>query len=108
MTRNNYEKAFGKAHPDLKYEAVKLKYEVVHQYTPDWIDPQTGAIFETKGRFTGSDRSKHIAIKKQHPDLDLTIVFQRPHLPIRKGSKTTYAGWCDKHDIKWVDGSKYG
>ncbi|WP_174008465.1 endodeoxyribonuclease [Agrobacterium tumefaciens] len=106
MTRNKFEKAFGDAHPALKYEAVRLKYTVEHHYTPDWVDPSTGQIFETKGRFTSADRSKHLAIKSQHPELDITLVFQRPQNKIRKGSKTSYADWCDKHGIKWIDGSK--
>ncbi|NTB86865.1 endodeoxyribonuclease [Agrobacterium tumefaciens] len=107
MTRNKFEKAFGDAHPHLKYEALRLKYTIEHQYTPDWIDPETGAIFETKGRFVSADRSKHLAIKSQHPDIDITMVFMKPNLPLYKGSKTTYAQWCDKHGIKWLDGSEY-
>lgn len=107
MPRNKFEDAYQAAHPNLKYEALKIPYVVTHNYTPDWIDPFTGAIYETKGRFTSSDRSKHKYLKSQHPTLDVTIVFQRPHTPIRKGSKTTYAMWCDKNQIKWQDGSNY-
>ena len=41
-------------------------------------------------------------IKKQHPELDIRIVFQNPNGKIRKGSKTTYANFCDKHEIIWA------
>ena len=41
-------------------------------------------------------------IKKQHPELDIRFVFMNPNGKIRKGSKTTYANFCDKHDIIWA------
>ncbi len=107
MPRNKFEAAFAKLHPHFEYETVKVPYIVTHTYTPDFINPSTGEIFETKGRFTSADRSKHLAIKRQHPDLDITMVFMKPNLPLYKGSKTTYAEWCDKHGIKWIDGSEY-
>ena len=43
-----------------------------------------------------------LLIKKQHPELDIRMVFQNPNGKIRKGSKTTYAIFCDKHEIKWA------
>ena len=49
------------------------------------------------------DRKKHLLIKKQHPDLDIRIVFQSAKGKIRKGSKTTYADFCDKHGIVWAE-----
>ena len=107
MPRNSFEEKYAKNHPHLQYEPIKIPYVVTHSYTPDWVDPATGKIFETKGRFTSADRSKHKYLKQQHPNLDVTIVFQRPHTPIRKGSKTTYAQWCVKNGIKWADGSGY-
>ena len=42
-----------------------------------------------------------LAVKKQHPDLDIRLVFQAPHNTISKGSKTTYAIWAEKNDFKW-------
>ncbi|CVI61053.1 endodeoxyribonuclease [Agrobacterium leguminum] len=106
MSRNKFEAAFAKSNPHFEYETKKFPYLVTHTYTPDFINPSTGQIFETKGRFTSADRSKHLAIKSQHPELDITLVFQRPQNKIRKGSKTSYADWCDKYGIKWMDGSK--
>lgn len=70
-------------------------------YTPDFV-LANGIIVETKGRFITSDRQKHLMIKEQHPDLDIRFVFSNPNSKLYKGSKTTYADWCDKHGFKWA------
>jgi hypothetical protein len=60
-------------------------------------------LVETKGRWVIEDRKKHLLIKKQHPELDIRIVFQNAKTKIRKGSKTTYGDYCDKHGIIWAE-----
>ena len=90
---------------DAAYEAIRINYEIPasnHYYTPDIILPN-GIILEIKGRLVKSDRDKHLLIKEQHPNLDIRFVFQSANNKIRKGSKTTYAQWCDKNDIKWCE-----
>ena len=62
-----------------------------------------GILVETKGRWVAEDRKKHLLIKKQHPELDIRIVFMSGKTKIRKGSKTTYGDWCDKHGIPWAE-----
>ena len=87
------------------YETTVIDYikpETKHTYTIDFTLPN-GILVETKGRWVLEDRKKHLLIKSQHPDLDIRIVFQNPKGKIRKGSKTTYADWCDKHGIIWAD-----
>ena len=89
----------------FKYEDTQIDYikpETHHKYTVDLTLPN-GILVETKGRWVLEDRKKHLLIKSQHPDLDIRIVFQNPKGKIRKGSKTTYADWCDKHGIVWAD-----
>lgn len=71
-------------------------------YTPDFLLPN-GIIIETKGRFLPEDRRKHLEVRKQHPELDIRFVFSRASAPINKGSKTTYAMWCEKHGFLWAD-----
>jgi hypothetical protein len=56
-----------------------------------------GIIIETKGMFTAADRRKHLAIKRQHPNLDIRFVFENGRRKLRKGAKSTYGEWCDKH-----------
>jgi len=89
---------------DAKYECFKIEWEdlAYRTYTPDFLLPN-GIIIETKGRFLPEDRSKHIAIKKQHPDLDIRFVFSNSNAKLRKGAKTTYASWCDKHGFLYAD-----
>ena len=86
------------------YEDKKITYQVnqVRTYTPDFILPN-GIIIETKGRFVVDDRMKHLMIREQYPHLDLRFVFSNSRNKIRKGSKTTYGDWCDKHDFQYAD-----
>ena len=83
-----------------EYESTKVPYVLQCNYTPDFC-LVNGVYLETKGLFTPEDRRKILAVKKDHPDMDLRMVFQAPYNKISKKSKTTYAAWCEKHDIKW-------
>lgn len=86
------------------YEATKLDYiqpETKHVYTPDFhVSPHI--VIETKGRWVVEDRMKMLLVIKQHPEIDFRMVFYNANQKIKKGSKTTYAMWCDKHNIKWA------
>jgi predicted nuclease of restriction endonuclease-like RecB superfamily len=93
------------------YEQRKLKWlpEVkMRTYTPDFeFTSRSGKqiIVETKGYWTADDRAKMLAVVTQHPDLDIRIVFSNPNQKIRKGSKTSYAEWCQKFlKIPWAKG----
>jgi len=88
-----------------QYEKTVIKYikpQTNHTYTIDFTLPN-GILVETKGRWVLEDRKKHLLIKQQHPELDIRIVFQNSKGKIRKGSKTTYADFCDKNGIVWAD-----
>ena len=88
---------------EFEYESEKLKYtlpEEEHTYTPDF---KIGTMFiETKGKFTAVDRKKMKHVFLSNPGLDLLMVFPKPDNKLRKGSKTTYAMWCDKNNIPWI------
>ena len=89
----------------FEYETTVIPYikpETNHTYTIDFTLPN-GILVETKGRWVLEDRKKHLLIQKQHPELDIRMVFQNSKGKIRKGSKTTYADFCDKNDIMWAD-----
>mgnify|MGYP003862532113 CR=1 FL=1 len=75
--------------------------DIINEVKKPFLD--NGIIIETKGFFDTEDRYKHIEIKKQHPELDIRIVFMSGKTKIRKGSKTTYGSYCDKHGIKWAE-----
>ena len=85
------------------YEKMKIKWQDLRHrtYTPDFV-LDNGIIIETKGRFIPSDRSKHLRIREQHPDLDIRFVFSNPNARLYKGSKSTYASWCEKYGFKYA------
>lgn len=88
---------------DFEYEKLKIPWtdDRTKIYTPDFKLPN-GIIIETKGRFTPSDRFKHLRVKKLHPDLDIRFVFTNPKAKLSKGAKSTYADWCDKHGFLYA------
>lgn len=91
---------------EFEYENLKIEWEDLsyRTYTPDFLLPN-GILIETKGMFNTDDRQKHLAIKKQHPQLDIRFVFTSSKKKLRKGSKTSYGQWCDKHGFLYADKS---
>jgi len=89
---------------DFGYESVKIEWEdlAYRTYTPDFVLPN-GIIIESKGMFTAADRRKHLAVQKQHPDLDIRFVFENSRRKLRKGAKSTYAEWCIKYNFLYYD-----
>lgn len=87
------------------YESRQFEYivpESKHIYTPDFpVSPHI--VIETKGRWVLEDRQKMLLVIEQYPDIDFRIVFYNANQKIKKGSKTSYAMWCDKHGIKWAN-----
>ena len=84
-----------------EYESKKISYVIQHNYTPDFVLPNY-TVLECKGYWSSEDRRKIKQVKKDNPDLDLRMIFQSPYNKISKRSKTTYAQWCEKHDIPWT------
>ena len=84
-----------------EYETHRVPYTIMHHYNPDFILPN-GIMLEAKGYWDSEDRRKILAVVRDNPDIDLRMVFQAPFNKISKKSKTTYAQWCEKHDIKWA------
>ena len=88
----------------FKYEEFKIQYEVneIRTYTPDFELPN-GIIIESKGRFVAADRKKHLMVKQQYPKIDIRFVFSNSKAKINKGSKTSYAEWCQRHGYLYAD-----
>ena len=82
------------------YESLKIAWEYLayRTYTPDFV-LSNGIIIESKGMFTAADRRKHLAIKRQHPKLDIRFVFENSRRKLRKGAKSTYGEWCYKYGL---------
>lgn len=87
---------------EVKYELLKIEWEDLkyRTYTPDF-ELDNGILIETKGYFDASDRRKHLAVKKQHPELDIRFVFWNAKAPLSKGAKSRYFEWCDKNGYLW-------
>lgn len=93
---------------EVLFETERVAYQWpprASTYTPDFKLPCKGGFFylESKGRFTVQDRSKHLLIKEQCPDIEIRFVFSNANAKLYKGSKTTYAMWCDKHGFIWAN-----
>jgi hypothetical protein len=89
------------------FEGTKVFYTPpikTRSYTNDF-PLSNGILVETKGRFVTEDRQKHKAIKAEHPDLDIRFVFSNSKAKLSKGSKTTYANWCDQYGFLYADKS---
>jgi len=89
----------------VAFEQFKLKYTVPQReatYTPDFL-LKNGIIVESKGIFDVEDRKKHLLIREQHPELDIRFVFSSSRAKLYKGSKTTYAEWCEKNGFQFAD-----
>tara|TARA_E500000318_G_scaffold110262_1_gene125224 strand:- start:8 stop:457 length:450 start_codon:yes stop_codon:yes gene_type:complete len=97
---------------NLKQRNVNFKYEqriinyfkpsTKHKYTPD-IELDNGILIEIKGFFKREDRKKHLLVKEQNPKLDIRFIFGNSKNKIYKGSKTSYADWCLKHEFVFAD-----
>ena len=85
----------------FQYESEKLGYTIKHNYTPDFVLPNY-TYLEAKGYWDPADRRKILAVKRDNPGIDIRMIFQSPYNTISKKSKTTYAKWCEKHEIPWT------
>lgn len=85
----------------VEYEAEKLEYTETKQYIPDLIVTLRDGkkiYIEGKGFFPYADRAKMVAVKEQHPDLDIRIVFYRDTpSSLGKGNKTKPTEWATKY-----------
>ena len=110
--RSGLEEAISKQISDaglkVEYETEKVYYTIPQRsthYTPDFKLPKKGGFFyiETKGIWTVQDRAKHLLIQKQHPDLDIRFVFSNQNAKLYKGSPTSYALYCEKHNFRYAN-----
>ncbi len=76
-------------------------------YTPDFeVETTSGNrfIIEAKGYLDSEDRSKLRAVRTQHPEIDLRLVFQRDNVIKGTKAKTRYSEWASKFGFKWAVG----
>lgn len=82
----------------VEYETEKLPYTIHGNYIPDYIlHPPSGKVYiEAKGHFRPEAKRKMVAVKKQHPELDIRIVFYR--------YSGVYVRWATKHGFPYAIG----
>src|SRR6266566_2033107 len=79
--RNKFEKTLNsqlkRSKLSYEYETERIPYVLARHYIPDFIIKTIrGKIYvEGKGRLRPDDRAKMAAVKRQHPNLDIRIVF---------------------------------
>ncbi len=92
---------------DISFDYENFKFTYIPKpktYTPDFYLPDSDIHVEAKGHLCKADRVKMVLVKAQHPNLDIRFVFMNANNKIYRGSKTTYADWCERHDFKWAEG----
>jgi hypothetical protein len=88
---------------ELQFEPFKLPYLTKGNYIPDFVLPN-GVIIEAKGYFDVRARAKMKAVRQNNPTLDIRFVFMDSRKKLGKGSKSTYADWCEKNGFMYADG----
>ena len=93
------------------YETERIGYTVSGKYTPDFIVTTVGGnriYIETKGNgrsFDGASRRKLIAVKEQHPELEIKLLFYSDGVigPKRKdGTRMLQSDWSKKHGFDYA------
>lgn len=91
--------------PDLVREPLTLTY--AREYTPDFLmlaRSGKAILIECKGHFPAAQRSKMLAVKRAHPDIDIRFLFANARERIGKNSKLNYGQWATKNGFKWAEG----
>lgn len=85
-----------------EYEQNTFVYERPSHYTPDWRIHDR-LFLETKGEFAPAQRANMVAFKKQHPEIEIVMVFADAQNLLHRKAKMTYAGWCEKNGFRYHD-----
>ena len=80
----------------VKYEGERIPYVLAGHYIPDYtVSTPLGKIYiEAKGHFRPEAKRKMVAVKRQHPELDIRIVFYR--------YSSKYEKWAIKYGFKYA------
>lgn len=87
------------------YETMTIPYTLHHKYTPDW-QLANGIIIEAKGVLNKRDpkeSAKMVAVKQQHPELDIRFVFMDADIPLPR-QKQTHGQWATKYGFPYASG----
>lgn len=85
-----------------EYESLKIPYTIAGNYNPDWT-LENGIILEAKGVLDRQSKQKMVAVKRQHPELDIRFVFMDSDKRI-PGGKQTHGEWAKRHGFPFASG----
>lgn len=98
--RNKFEYAVEKqlqlAKATFTYETEHIAYILARHYIPDFIlkTPLGKVYIECKGYLRPEHKAKLVAVKKQHPEIDLRILF---YADIKK-----YKQWAIRNGFRYA------
>lgn len=76
-----------------------------HDYIPDFVSMDGSIVVEAKGKFTPPMRTKMLAVKANHPNVIIRMLFQRNNWLTTK-HKARYSDWCVRNNIEWAVGNQ--
>lgn len=88
---------------DLTYEEEKIDYFIPRTYIPDFVIERSDGsklYIEVKGYLRRDDERKLLAVLRDHPSLDLRILFAQDNR--LAGRKMRYSEWCNKNKIPYA------
>lgn len=100
-------KQIGKRKLKFKYEAEKIPYVLAGHYVPDFIiETEHGKIYvECKGYLRKEAKAKMVAVKRQHPNLDIRILFyEKRKSQIRWAERNSFLWAVEKIPNEWFKG----
>lgn len=109
--KNKFEKKLDrqlkKAKVKYDYESIRVPYILAGHYIPDWIvHTPTGIIYiEAKGYLRPEHKRKMAAVKKQHPELDIRMIFySHKEKDIRWAEKIGFRYAIQDIPKEWLEG----
>ena len=110
-TRNKFEEAIRKQIKKTKivyqYEGEQIPYIIAHHYVPDFIlyTPLGKVYVECKGYFRPEHKRKMVAIRRQHPNLDIRLLFYaRTKANVRWAERYGFKYAFEKIPSEWLKG----
>jgi predicted nuclease of restriction endonuclease-like RecB superfamily len=82
---------------NFEYEPIRIPYTLSGYYIPDFlIDGSRRILVEAKGYLRPEHKRKMVAVKRQHPELDIRIVF---YAKVAKNIR-----WAEKNGFPYAIG----
>ena len=98
--KNDFEKSgerfLKKKKIKFKYEERRIPYVIAGHYIPDFTiwTPLGEIILEFKGYLRPETKRKMVAVRRQHPELDIRFVFY--------SKRKEQIRWAERYGFKWA------